>query len=1388
MKKLNVKNKEVHLLVLFGLLAILFVSVNLANNYTHQENYNFNNELPNTAAITINIISPTTGEYFNATAPDFVVEINDPVNPIDTMWYTIDNGATNITFTVNGTIDQNNWTVHSDGKVILNFYANNSISEILNQSVTINKDTVAPVVTISSPTGGEYFDATAPAYVVEISDTGSPIDSMWYTLNGGTNIFFTTNGTIDQTEWTALSDGSITIVFYANDSAGNVNSDTVIVNKDTSDPSVVITSPTGGEYFDATAPAYVVEISDTGSPIDSMWYTLNGGANIFFITNGTIDQTEWTALSDGSITIVFYANDSAGNLNSDTVIVNKDATDPSVAITSPTGGEYFDATAPAYVVEISDTGSPIDSMWYTLNGGVNIFFITNGTIDQTEWTALSDGSITIVFYANDSAGNVNSDTVIVNKDATDPSVAITSPTGGEYFDATAPAYVVEISDTGSPIDSMWYTLNGGTNIFFTTNGTIDQTEWTALGDGSITIVFYANDSAGNLNSDTVIVNKDTSGPSVVITSPTGGEYFDATAPAYVVEISDADSPIDSMWYTLNGGINIFFITNGTIDQTEWTALGDGSVTIIFYANNSAGNMNSDTVIVNKDATDPLVAITSPTGGEYFDATAPAYVVEISDGESPIDSMWYTLNGGTNIFFTTNGTIDQTEWTALSDGSITIVFYANDSAGNLNSDTVIVNKDTGNPIVTITTPTGGEYFDATAPAYVVEISDTGSPIDSMWYTLNGGINIFFTTNGTIDQNNWTALSDGSITIVFYANDSAGNLNSDTVIVNKDTGNPIVTITTPTGGEYFDATAPAYVVEISDTGSPIDSMWYTLNGGTNIFFTTNGTIDQTEWTALSDGSITIVFYANDSAANVNSDMVVVNKDTSPPTINILSPIDQTYGAVAPNFIVEIRDDTLHTMWYTLNGGVTNITFVINGTIDQTEWSALPNGPATITFYANDTFGQENSASRNFTKNANAPVISIISPTLASFFGTSAPSFIVEISDPDLDTMWYSIDGGATNFTFVINGTIDQTEWTAHSDGTVTLIFFANDTYGNFASDLVLINKDTVAPSVNILSPTMLHLLGITSPSFSVEIEDPILNAMWYTLDNGLNNYTFSVNGTFNQAAWNSVTNKTLTIYFYANDLVGNEAFDSVIVSVDKSVPSITVNLPVDDSTIGSQPYINITAYDANLHWIWYVISPYSPVFQDNNTQQLLPLSIWDALSEGPFSIEFFANDTAGNLNMLTLNLIKDTAAPIVEILLPTANTTYTDAPEITLTISDATLDNTWYTIAGTNYTIEFIATQGINEVTIDQAVWNALSNGEITIVFYANDSLGRITSDSITVIRNVPEPFDFIAFLLSPFGIAIMVTIVVVIVVAIILRRRRFHRSSDKEVRKIESLWD
>lgn len=153
MKRLNIRNKETHLLVLFGLLALLFISVNLANNYTHQDNLMSDDKFPTSSAISINIVSPTINEYFNATEPGFIVEIDDTVNPIDTMWYTIDGGVTNITFTVNGTIDQTEWTAHAEGPVTLIFYSNNSISEEDSVSVAINKDSINPSIdSINSPT------------------------------------------------------------------------------------------------------------------------------------------------------------------------------------------------------------------------------------------------------------------------------------------------------------------------------------------------------------------------------------------------------------------------------------------------------------------------------------------------------------------------------------------------------------------------------------------------------------------------------------------------------------------------------------------------------------------------------------------------------------------------------------------------------------------------------------------------------------------------------------------------------------------------------------------------------------------------------------------------------------------------------------------------------------------------------------------------------------------------------------------------------------------------------------------------------------------------------------------------------------------------------------
>jgi len=85
----------------------------------------------------------------------------------------------------------------------------------------------------------------------------------------------------------------------------------------------------------------------------------------------------------------------------------------------------------------------------------------------------------------------------------------------------------------------------------------------------------------------------------------------------------------------------------------------------------------------------------------------------------------------------------------------------------------------------------------------------------------------------------------------------------------------------------------------------------------------------------------------------------------------------------------------------------------------------------------------------------------------------------------------------------------------------------------------------PLIVIYSPSENEVFGTSAPSFSVMITDVLLDKMWYTLDGGLNNYTFTENGTINQAAWDALPEGGITLTFYARDIVGNEAFEEVTI---------------------------------------------------------------------------------------------------------------------------------------------------------------------------------------------------------------------------------------------------
>jgi len=278
---------------------------------------------------------------------------------------------------------------------------------------------------------------------------------------------------------------------------------------------------------------------------------------------------------------------------------------------------------------------------------------------------------------------------------------------------------------------------------------------------------------------------------------------------------------------------------------------------------------------------------------------------------------------------------------------------------------------------------------------------------------------------------------------------------------------------------------------------------------------------------------------------------------PEIHIITPSGgDVFDALAPSFNIIIYDFYIICKWYTLDGGITNYTFIESGIINQSVWDDISKGYVTLTFYAEDITGNIGTENVTIAKDFESPTININSPSSGEFFGISAPSFNVRITDDYLDSMWYTIDGGLHNYSFTENGTIEQLAWDAMSDGVIPLTFYANDTLGNNISAEVAIEKDGQAPTISINSPSEGDKFGKTSPSFNLTVADPHLDTIWYMVDGGVFNITCSASDTINQTLWAALPKGEVTITFYANDSAANIASKSV--TVIKKAPSEIIGL--------------------------------------------------------------------------------------------------------------------------------------------------------------------------------------------------------------------------------------
>ena len=296
-----------------------------------------------------NVAVKTTNFTVDATAP--VIQITSPsanafisANAVTVTW-TVDASVSGLNGTdvrlVNATFDSywiwvGNATSYEftglhDSVYTVYVMSGDMAGNSANVSRSFTIDTIAPVVTISSPTMGQMFNTTTVTIFWNATDANAPL-KYYYKEGSGTSWNFTMNNHVQL----ALSNGSHIVTVRAMDPADNIGSASVTFVADADKPTVVISTPASGMLTNISTVKVFWNATDPTTAINRTEYSIDGGAFVKFNGTGPFNAT-FVGLADGLHTVVIVAYDAVENHNSSTVTFTVDTTAPTISAKSPTG-------------------------------------------------------------------------------------------------------------------------------------------------------------------------------------------------------------------------------------------------------------------------------------------------------------------------------------------------------------------------------------------------------------------------------------------------------------------------------------------------------------------------------------------------------------------------------------------------------------------------------------------------------------------------------------------------------------------------------------------------------------------------------------------------------------------------------------------------------------------------------------------------------------------------------------------------------------------------------------------------------------------------------------------------------------------------------------------
>lgn len=673
----------------------------------------------------------------------------------------------------------------------------------------VESDPAAPVTTSNAPSDWR----NANTYVtLSASDAASGVRATYYTINGGPQTTYT--GPIAFT-----TDGTHTLRYWSTDNYGNTEvAKTATVKIDKTRPNTGVTVNPGwmpGVVWATLAP------TDAHSGVRSTYISIDGAPAVS-ITNPMVP-----IMGDGVHTLQYWSVDNAGNSETPkSVQARIDTQRPIVTDDAPQGWRSEPVTV---TVSATDT---LSGVWHvdavvTAPAGGMVPFLAVG--DSLAVPVSDEGLTTIEYSATDWVGNISGNgAATVALDFTGPTVGITADSA---WSANPVAVSIAASDALSGVDTVWYSIDGGTA--YPTNGTFFVAD-----KGEHVVEAWAYDEVGNESvHTTATVRIDKTAPTTTDNAP-GGWLMGATS--VTLGASDSESGVLATWYQVNGGAVETYTAPITIAA-------EGATTITYWSMDAVGNSESPrTTTVRIDRTGPVVTDDSDPNWQRGPVTV---TFEAADAGVDLTTFHYTLNGSAEA--TTSGSM-----IVSGTGTHELVYYGVDSLGNVGAvSRATIRIDDQTPWSYSGMSSAWQQGPVWFSMWGVDGHSGTLRTDAQMTDPSSVVSTFTAVGSSLG---FEVSAEGTNSVLYYTTDVVGNVEIPQVATVRVDNTPPTVSMTPTATAVIDAMT--FSVAATDTLSGVSTVWCAVDGGAAV---------STDTVRLDTvGDHTIEYWAVDAAGNASA----------------------------------------------------------------------------------------------------------------------------------------------------------------------------------------------------------------------------------------------------------------------------------------------------------------------------------------------------------------------------------------------------------------------------------------------------------------------------------------------------------------------------------------